>query len=271
MKDLRKLALPYKWVMIFLVAIPIMIMIFLSLTSTQGIDLVNAKFTFNNFKKLGESIYLDAVVNSIVLSSIATLICLLIGYPIAYIIANLKSKKKWLILVLLICPMWSNMLLRVIAWEQLFKPNSLLNAVGISLDLLGTKTAIVIGMVSIYLPFMIFPIYTTLEKMDKSLIEASKDLGANAFQVFTKVVFPLSLGGVASGILMTLLPSATAFALPQRLGGGNVLLIGNVIENLFKKVFNYNLGSLLSLFVITIIFASMGIFNKGDEDGGMLI
>ena len=271
MKELRKLALPYKWVMIFLVAIPILIMIFLSFTNTQGIDLANAKFSLNNFKKLGESIYLDAVINSVVLSSIATLICLLIGYPMAYIIANLKSKKKWLVLILLICPMWSNMLLRVIAWEQLFKPNSLLNIIGISLNLLGTKTAIVIGMVSIYLPFMIFPIYTSLEKMDKSLLEASRDLGASPVQVFTKVVFPLSLSGVASGVLMTLLPSATAFALPQRLGGGNILLIGNVIENMFKKVFNYNLGSLLSLFVITIIFASIGLFNKGDEDGGMLV
>jgi spermidine/putrescine transport system permease protein len=271
MKELRKLALPYKWVMIFLVAIPILIMIFLSFTNTQGIDLANAKFTLNNFKKLSESIYLEAVINSVVLSSIATLLCLLIGYPMAYIIANLKSNKKWLVLILLICPMWSNMLLRVIAWEQLFKPNSLLNIIGISLNLLGTKTAIVIGMVSIYLPFMIFPIYTSLEKMDKSLLEACRDLGASPVQVFTKVIFPLSLGGVASGVLMTLLPSATAFALPQRLGGGNILLIGNVIENMFKKVFNYNLGSLLSLFVITIIFASIGLFNKGDEDGGMLV
>ncbi|QOR35420.1 ABC transporter permease [Clostridium sp. 'deep sea'] len=271
MKELRKLALPYKWVMILLVVIPILIMIFLSFTNTQGIDLANAKLSLNNFKKLGESIYLDAVINSVVLSSIATLICLLIGYPMAYIIANLKSKKKWLVLILLICPMWSNMLLRVIAWEQLFKPNSLLNIIGISLNLLGTKTAIVIGMVSIYLPFMIFPIYTSLEKMDKSLLEASRDLGASPVQVFTKIIFPLSLGGVASGVLMTLLPSATAFALPQRLGGGNILLIGNVIENMFKKVFNYNLGSLLSLFVITIIFASIGLFNKGDEDGGMLV
>lgn len=268
MKELRKLATPYKWFMIMLVAIPVLIMTVLSFSKTSGVDFTNIRFTLENFSKLGQSVYLEAIVNSLTLAGVATLICLVIGYPIAYIIANLQTDKKWLILVLLISPMWSNMLLRIIAWEQLFKPNSILNSLGISLDLIGTRLAVVIGMVSIYLPFMIFPIYTVLDKMDKSLLEASRDLGANKLQVFTKVVFPLSLSGIISGIIMTLLPSATAFALPLRLGGGKILLIGNVIENMFKKVYNYNLGSLLSIMVIVLIFASMGIVNR---DKGSLI
>ena len=123
------------------------------------------------------------------------------------------------------------MLLRIIAWEKLFYPNSILNMFGISFDLIGTDTAILIGMVSMYLPFMILPIYSVLDKMDKSLIEASRDLGANTLNTFLKVVFPLSLSGVLSGVLMTLLPSMTAFALPERLSGGKTLLIGNIIED----------------------------------------
>ncbi len=266
---LGKLSKPYKWAMYLLVGVPIIIMIMLAFTRTLGVDFTGAEFTLDNVTRLNEQVYRQAIRNSLVLSSIATIICFIIGYPVAYMITGLKDKYKWLVLVMVISPMWSNMLLRIIAWEQLFKPNSLLNAIGVSLDLLGTRTAIVIGMVSIYLPFMIFPIFTVLDKMDKSLIEASIDLGASQIQVFTKVIFPLSLSGVASGVMMTFLPSATAFALPERLGGGRILLIGNVIENLFKRVYNYNLGSLLSIVVIVIIFGAMRIINR--QEGGLII
>lgn len=264
MNKLQVVSKPYKWLMLILVGIPILLMIILSFTKTLGINFSNIEFTMENFKKLREHIYLLAIWNSLTLSAVATFLCLLIGYPVAYMITKLHVKYKWFVLVMVISPMWSNMLLRIIAWEQLFKPNSLLNSIGISLDLLGTKYAIIIGMVSIYLPFMIFPIYSVLDKMDKSLIEAAIDLGASQKEVFRKVILPLSKGGIISGIMMTFLPSATAFALPQRLGSGKILLIGNVIENLFKRVYNFNLGSLLSLLVIMIIFGSMKL-SKRDE------
>jgi len=269
MNKLQIASKPYKWVMTILVGIPILIMIVLSFSKTVGIDFTDIEFTLENLSKLKENIYILAIWNSLSLSAIATAFCLLIGYPVAYMITKLKAKYKWFVLVMVISPMWSNMLLRIIAWEQLFKPNSLLNSIGISLDILGTKTAIVIGMISIYLPFMIFPIYSVLEKMDKSLVEAAIDLGASQKEVFRKIILPLSKGGIISGIMMTFLPSATAFALPQRLGSGKILLIGNVIENLFKRVYNFNLGSLLSLLVVIIIFGSMRLSKR--EEGELII
>ncbi len=271
MNSVRRLAIPYIIWMVLLVLIPIIFMVVLALGSTDGIDFSTFEFTVENFQKLGESIYIEAMRNSIRLSFITTVVALLIGYPVAYILANSKIKFKSLILVTLILPTWSNMLLRIIAWEKLFYPSSILNPLGISLDLIGTDFAVVIGMVSIYLPFMIFPIYSVLDKMDPSLAEASADLGANKIQTFLRVTLPLSISGIASGIIMTFLPSATAFALPQRLGGGKILLIGNIIENMFKKAFNYNFGSMLSLVLMLVILGSMIILNKVDEDGETLI
>lgn len=265
MKSLRKLALPYFLWMCLLIILPLFLMMFLAITDTNGMDFSNFTFTAENFVKLFDSIYFEAFLNSITLSTVATLICLMIGYPIAYILATSQMRNKRLVLILLILPMWSNMLLRIYAWEKLFFPNSILNMFGISLNLIGTNTAVIIGMVSMYLPFMIFPIFSILEKMDHSLIDASRDLGASKFRTFTKVIWPLSLSGVFSGVLMVFLPSATAFALPQRLGAGKIMLIGNVIENMFKKVYNYNFGSLLSLMLILIMVLFMLRTNNDEE------
>jgi len=267
MKSLRKLAIPYFIWMIILIVLPLFLMIFLAFTSTNGVDLEGFNFTLENFQKLSDTIYIQAFVNSLLLSTVATVICLLIGYPIAYILANSQLKNKKLILILMILPMWSNMLLRIIAWEKLFYPKSILNMFGISLDLIGTPYAIVIGMVAMYLPFMIFPIFSVLEKLDESLIDASRDLGASKVKTFLKVTWPLSLSGVMSGVLMVYLPSATSFALPQRLGAGKIMLIGNIIENMFKKVYNYNFGSLLSLILIVLMLFFM---FRTDNDAGVL-
>lgn len=271
MSNIKKLVIPYTLWMVLLVFIPIVFMVFLALGTSAGMDISTYEFTLENFTKLKESIYIEAIKNSVRLSSITTVLSLLIGYPVAYILANSTIRYKGLILVTLILPTWSNMLLRIIAWEKLFYPSSILNPLGISLDLIGTDIAIIIGMVSIYLPFMIFPIYSVLDKMDPSLTEASLDLGANKFQTFIRVTLPLSISGILSGVIMTFLPSATAFALPQRLGGGKILLIGNIIENMFKKVFNYNFGSMLSLVLLVVILGSMMVINKVDEDGETLI
>lgn len=268
---MKRFSYPYTAWMVLLVAVPIAFMIVLSVTQTRGVDFSSASFDLSQWSKLTESIYLSAFVNSFRLSSYVTIISLLIGYPIAYMLARSTSRFKSLWLVMIIVPTWSNMLLRIIAWETLFYPASILNTVGISLDLIGTDTAIIIGMVSIFLPFMIFPIYAVLDKLDVSIEEASADLGASPWQTFVRVTLPLSASGIVSGIIMTFLPSATAFAIPQRLGGGSILLIGNVIESLFKRTFNYNLGSLLSLLVIVIIFIGMRVLNKVDAEGETLL
>lgn len=254
-----------------LVFIPFVLMLFLSFTHTDGLDFTSFTFTLENFKNIADPVYLDAYINSIVLAFSASIICLIIGYPIAYILSKMEGKLKIILFAMLILPMWSNMLLRIIGWEILFSPKSILNMFGISLDLIGTNSAIIIGMVSTYLPLMIFPIYTSLNKLDKSLVDASYDLGANKFQTFKKVIIPLSLPGIYSGFTMTFLPSATNFALPERLSGGNINLLGNLINSNFGKSFNYGFGSLLSIILIIIVFIFMLIVFSKDKDGDLLL
>lgn len=270
MKSFSRLARPYLIWMLVLVVVPILIMVGLSFLDIQGFDIINAKFTLKNFSSLKESVYAKAFYNSMKLAFIATFICFLIGYPVAYILSNSKIKNKYLVLLILILPMWTNMLLRLYAIEKIMIPNSILNMFGISFNFYGTEGAVILGLVTMYLPFMIFPIYTVLEKIDKSLLEASKDLGANDIKTFLKVTFPLSLKGVMSGIIMVFLPSAMGFAIPQRLGAGKVVLIGNVIENMFMKSF-YNIGSLLSLVVILLVMGALAIIAKIDEEGETLL
>lgn len=257
--------------LILLVTVPFIIMLFLAFTNSSDLDFNNLSFTTKNVAQLSDPIYMEAYINSIVLSTIASVICLLIGYPVAYFLTRMNKRMQTILFAVFILPLWSNMLLRIIGWEILFNPTSLLNSLGISLDLIGNPIAIIIGMVSTYLPLMIFPIYTVLNKMDRSLVEASKDLGATSQQTFFKVILPLSLPGIYSGLTMTFLPSATNFALPERLSGGNINLLGNLISNAFGKSFNYNLGSLLSVILITIIFIIMLFINSKDKDGDLLI
>lgn len=254
-----------------LVFIPLLVMIFLAFTNTNGLDFSNFSFTLNNFKRAIDPIYIEAYVNSIKYSAITSTICLLIAYPIAYVLSKSSTKVQSILFIVFLLPMWSNMLLRIRGWEIFFRPNSLLSSFGINVDLIGHPSAIIIGMISMYLPLMIFPIYTSLNKMDKSLLEASKDLGASSYQTFIKVVLPLTLPGIYSGITMTFLPSATNFALPERLSGGRTILIGNIINTNFGKTFDYNLGSLLSVVLITIIFISMLYINNKDKDGDLIL
>lgn len=255
-----------------LVFVPFIFMVILSFTKMRGLDLSTIQFSLDNFINLIDPIYFDAYKNSIFLSAIASFFCLIIGFPIAYILFNLKNKKlRNIMFAVLILPMWSNMLLRLMGWEIIFSKHSILNQIGISIDLIGSPIAIVIGMISIYLPLMIFPVYTALTKIDKSLIEASKDLGANAFQTFKNVIWPLALPGVYSGITMIFLPSATNFALPERLSNGKINLIGNLIQSNFGKSFNYAFGSLLSVILILIILAMIIFINRKDKEGDLLI
>jgi spermidine/putrescine transport system permease protein len=271
MSRLKPLVLPYVVWMGVLIVLPMFLILFLALTN-YNLYLGGAfEFTLDNFSVFKQSTVQIAIRNSLKYSLIMTSIALVIGYPTAYYLANLKSAYKTLFVALLIVPVWSNMLLRIIAWEKLFYPISLLNHFGISLDLIGTDRAIIIGMLSMYLPFMILPIYSVLVKMERRLIEAARDLGAQPYQIFFKVILPLSLPGVVSGIIMTLLPAMTTFALPERLGGGKILLIGNIIEDAFMKTGSFGTGSLISVgLMIFILLMFKGVMTV-DKEGETLL
>jgi spermidine/putrescine transport system permease protein len=254
-----------------LVLLPTFLVIILSVSDLDIFRLGPFTFNLDALEYLTKPTVITAVQNSIKFSLIATVICLLLGYTIAYTLANMKSRHRTFLVTLLIIPVWSNMLLRINAWEKLFFPVSILNMFGISLDLIGTDLAIIIGMVSMYLPFMTLPIYSVLEKIDRSLLEASKDLGANQTKTFVKVVLPLSLTGVVSGIIMTLLPAMTAFALPERLGGGRILLIGNIVEKYFMETGEINAGSFISVILMVVIVMMFMIVVRFDKEGETLI
>ena len=271
MRSLKKLSYPYLiWMGIF-VLLPTLLILVLSLSDLNIFNIGIFSINFDAFGIFSKESVIIAIKNSFKFSLIATFICFVIGYPIAYILANSKSKNKTLYVTLLIVPIWSNMLLRIMAWEILFFPESILNMFGISLDLIGTDIAIIIGMVSMYLPFMILPIYSVLEKIDKNIIDASKDLGANSFKTFRKIIFPLSLSGVVSGIIMTLLPAMTAFALPERLGAGKINLIGNIIERYFMETGQFSAGSLISVLLMIVIVMMYIVILRFDKEGEMLI
>lgn len=271
MRKLRIITLPYLVWMVVLVLVPTLLILLLSITNLDIYNLGPFSFITDGFEELTKPLVITAMKNSVRLSLLATLICFLIGYPAAYYLANLKTSKKTMLITLFILPVWSNMLLRIIAWETLFFPNSILNMFGLSLDLIGTDVAILIGMTSMYLPFMTLPLYSVLEKMDHSLVEASKDLGASEIQTFLKVTFPLSLSGVVSGVIMTLLPSMTAFALPERLSGGKTLLIGNIIEDYFMKTSNINGGAMISIALMVVIVVLFMVVIHFDKEGETLI
>ena len=273
------LALPYFfWAIIFTV-LPLLLVFMFAVFRNDGDGYY---FTTEYLSQLvtGKEEILAALIRSLKLSAIATIVCLILGYPLAYILANSKSKYKGLLTTLIILPMWMNFLVRTYALLTLMENSGLINQFlglfGIDrIQFLYKESSIAIGMIYNYLPFMVLPIHSVLSKMDNRLIEAAEDLGANKFKVFTKVIFPLSLGGVISGIEMVFIPSITTFALSQILGGSKTLLIGDMIERQFLEFNNWGYGSLLSVIVIVIVLLSMFITSKfGDDDsesgGGLL-
>lgn len=252
MKRFKGLAIPYFVWLVLLVVVPLLAMFVLTFMTTNGTNLATAVFSLDAYKRMLDPSIYKALWNSLYVALITVLICILLGYPVAYFISFSKLKNKSLFLLLLILPMWSNSMLRIVSWLRLFSTDALA-----ALNLIGTDAAVIFVTVTTYLPFMIFPIYTVLEKMDRGLIEASKDLGVPAWKTFLKITFPLSLSGVSSGTLMVFLPAATGFAISQTIGQGKVRLIGNLIQSVFEKN-NYNFGSLLSIFVTVMILAVVG-------------
>ena len=276
-KNKSFLAYPYIiWSALFIV-IPLILMVAFSFTTDDGNKLV---FSLNNYQRLMNPIYLKVFLRSIILAGASTIICLLVGYPVAYIISKAHISKRNTLILLFILPMWMNFLLRTYAWVAILGKNGILNSFlglfGIEpVTLLYTNFAILLGMVYNFLPFMVLPIYTSLSKMDNDLINAAKDLGANSFQVFTKVIFPLSIPGVVSGITMVFMPAVTTFAISRLLGGGKFMLLGDLIEQQFTVVGDWNFGSAISIFMMIIILISMAIMSRfeddSDKEGGGLL
>ena len=272
----KYLAFPYSiWMLIFIL-FPLFLIFLYSITMRNPNDIKTITFTFENFAKFFNPIYINVLIRSISIAGFSTLICLIIGYPVAYLLTKTNDKNKGLLILLFILPMWMNMLLRTYAWMTILGNtgliNSLLNILNLpNINLLYNNSAVILGMVYNFLPFMVFPIYTVLNKMDVSLIEAADDLGANGVTIFRKVIFPLSLPGVISGIIMVFMPAVSTFVIPRLLGGGKNVLIGNLIEKLFLVTRDWNFGAALSMIILFIIFISIKILNmlKIDKESGV--
>lgn len=271
------LASPYVvWSAIFIV-IPLFLIVFFSFTKPESGQYV---FSLDNFNRLINPIYIKVFGRSLWLALSSTIICLLIGYPAAYIISTAKVSRRGTLILLFILPMWMNFLLRTYAWAAILGKNGVINTILTTLgfnavNILYTDAAVLLGMVYNFLPFMVLPIYTVLSKMDKDLVNAAEDLGANKIQVFTKVIFPLSMPGVASGITMVFMPAVSTFVISKLLGGGQFMLLGNLIEQQFMSVGDWHFGSAVSIFMMIMILLSMAFMNKFDNDsnkegGGLL-
>lgn len=237
----------------------------------------NGAFTLDNILQIGD--YGTTFVLSISYGAIATAICLLIAYPFAYALAQTKASFQSVATMLVMLPMWMSFLIRTYSWITILGESGVINRFlglfGIEpLQMLNTGGAVILGMVYNFLPYMILPLYTAMAKMDKSLIEAAQDLGCNKFYCLRKVIFPLTIPGIASGVTMVFVPSVSTFYISQKLGGGQITLIGDVIEGQFQTAYNYNLGAALSLVLMVMILICLGVLNyftDSDDDGGVLI
>ena len=280
---LSRLTIPYViWMALFVVAPIIMVVIYAFSAADGG-------FTLANFAKMGT--YAVVFTRSFKLALIATLICLLIGYPLAYIISRVDEKYQNVIVLLIMLPMWMNFLLRTYSWMSILVNNGLLNQLfqkiglialynnlfGTDLQffrMMNTQGAVVLGMAYNYLPFMILPIYSVIIKLDPSLLEAARDLGANTFNVFRRVILPLSLPGVLSGITMVFVPSVSTFAISKMLGGGTEMLLGDLIEQQYMGgAYNPQLGAAISLVMMVIVVICMSVMNRfgeGEEQAVMM-
>ena len=260
----KGIAVPYViWMAIFVVA-PLLIIVFYAFTSQAG------GFTLENFSTMAQ--YTGVFGRSFLLAIIATFICLLIGYPLSYWLAQESPAVRRVAMMLIMLPMWMNFLLRTLAWQTLLEKTGVINSILSTLHLpalniINTPSAIVLGMVYNFLPFMVLPLYNVLVKIDKSVINAAYDLGANGVQTFVRIIFPLSLPGMFSGITMVFVPALTTFVISKILGGSKILLIGNVIEQEFTQTGNWNLGSGLSIVLMLFIIFNMVISVITDKEG----
>lgn len=264
-----RLAYPYALWSILFIVVPLVLIVYYSFT--RKTDDGGILFTFENYRQAFDPLFLKVFMRSFILAGIATILCVIIGYPVAYIISKAKISRRDSLILLFILPMWMNFLLRTYAWIAILGKNGLLNSVlgffGFTPNsILYTSAAVLLGMIYNFLPYMVLPIYTSLQKMDEDLVNAARDLGANTITVFRKVIFPLSIPGVMSGVTMVFMPCVTTFAISRLLGGGKTMLVGDLIEQQFTTVGDWNLGSSISIVMMVIILISMVFMNKLDKD-----
>ena len=268
----RLLDKPYLvWSLLFIIA-PLIMVAYYAFTDRTG------AFSLNSVEQIPS--YIPTILLSVLYGLAATVICLIIGYPFAYIFSKFSVRRQQMMVLLVMLPMWMNFLIRTYSWMTILGDsgviNTILTSVGLQpLKLINTGGAVILGMVYNFLPYMILPIYSVISKMDNSLIEAAQDLGSNKMQVMKRVVIPLSMPGVLSGVTMVFVPCVSTFYITQKLGGGQIVLIGDVIETQFQSANNYNLGAALSFVLIILILICLGVMNyfgaDDENDGGVVI
>ena len=253
----RLYAYPYHlWTFLFTV-VPLALIVYFAFTARD-----TAAFTLDNLRQAAQPVYLGVLWHSVWLAGVSTFLCLLIGYPMAMILAKSRVRYRRMLTMLIVVPMWMNFLLRTYAWMTLLEKNGAVNAflgfLGLpALHILYTDYAVLLGMVYNFLPFMILPIYNSLAKIDENVINAARDLGANKVQTFLRVTLPLTVPGIISGITMVFIPALTTFAISTMLGGSKILLIGNIIEQEFTLTYDWHLGSGLSIVLMIFIVINM--------------
>ena len=262
-KASRWAAAPYLVWMVLFIVVPLGIVVWYALTNSDG------QVTLANLTSIGR--YASVFGRSLLLAAEATIICLVLAYPVGYFLSRLRANKQHIMLMLVMLPMWMNFLLRTYAWMTLLEKNGLINKLlglfGIGpFNMINTSGAVVLGMEYNYLPYMILPLYTVIMKIDRRLIEAASDLGCTPSQVFTKVILPLSGPGILSGITMVFVPAVSTFYISQKLGSTGTTLIGDVIESQFKTAYNPNLGAAMSLILMVLIFVCVSIMNHFGEN-----
>ena len=270
MKQYKKMVYPYVvWISIMVVA-PMLLIMFYAFTK-DGNSVLDFVFTLENFKAFFEdTIFISVLLRSLKIALITTVICVILGYPAGYFISKCSDgvKMRWVLIITF--PTWINMMVRTYAWRGILQDDGLINSfIGLfgigPITILNTEFAVILGMVYNFLPFMIIQIYTSLAKLDTSLLEAAADLGANRRKCFMRITLPLSVPGVLSGITLVFLPSVSSFYIPEMLGGGRYYMIGNLIENQFLTTENWNFGSAISLIMVIIIIVSMYFTRKADK------
>ena len=276
-KQFRSMTYPYvAWISVMIV-LPMLLIVLYAFT-VSGNEVLTFQFTFDNFKRfVTDTVFMEVLGRSLYIAVLTTLICIALGYPIAYAIAQMNSRSNTIMILLITMPTWVNMLVRTYAWMGILQDEGILNTIlgffGIGpVSIIHTSFAVILGMVYNYLPYMILPLYTVIMKIDNRLVEAALDLGCRPSQVFSRVILPLSGPGILSGLTMVFVPAVSTFYISQKLGSTGTTLIGDVIESQFKTAYNPNLGAAMSLVLMILIFICVAVMNRfGEGDGEEVI
>lgn len=266
---------PVSFWLLVLIAIPLLYVMVLSFLTRDGSGNIVMAFTYGNYTKLFNADYLQIYLNSILIAFVTTVVCILLSYPFAYHMANGSKRKKVIMMLLVIIPFWTNSLIRLYGWKTLLGSNGVFNRlllgagiVAKPVEMLFNMPSIILGMVYTLLPFMILPVYSTIEKLDKTLLEAAYDLGAGHVKAFFQVTLPLTASGIFAGCIMVFIPALGYFFVSDLMGGGNIMLIGNLIKNQFYTAQNWPLGSALSIVLILVTLLLVKLYTSvgGDPD-----